>query len=352
MAMSKTKYQIFVSSTYEDLKPQRETVIKAILELGQIPVGMEMFSAGDEQQWELIKRQIDDSDYYIVLIAHRYGSTHKGISYTEKEYDYAVSIGVPTLAFVISDESSWPAKLFEGEPKAKTSLAKFKKKVKKKIIDFWREPGELHGKISIAIAKAMTAYPRPGWVRSGAALTPEITNELSRLSKENGQLRTTVENLSNEIAEVGRETEEKAKITAILEKNPIVISIKYKGRDEWTPVCQSTLFQLFFLLAPLLTVEMSYERMSTFIATMLDKKEEAKAIDLKWPIAQNSLAGWLVNLQSLQLVTPSRRKHAVSDKAVYWSLTELGSKVHSEMLRADLEEGIVLTERYKDLPIR
>jgi hypothetical protein len=44
------KYQVFVSSTYGDLRDEREQVIKAILEMGHIPVGMEMFSAGDESQ--------------------------------------------------------------------------------------------------------------------------------------------------------------------------------------------------------------------------------------------------------------------------------------------------------------
>jgi hypothetical protein len=99
------KYQVFVSSTYEDLKEEREQVLKAILEMGHIPVGMELFSAGDEQQWELIKRQIDDSDYYVVVIAHRYGSRDGNISYTEKEYDYAVSEKIPILGFVTSDEA-------------------------------------------------------------------------------------------------------------------------------------------------------------------------------------------------------------------------------------------------------
>ena len=60
--MNLTKYQIFVSSTYEDLKKERDQVIKAILEMGHIPVGMEMFSAADEQQWEIIKKQIEQSD--------------------------------------------------------------------------------------------------------------------------------------------------------------------------------------------------------------------------------------------------------------------------------------------------
>jgi protein tyrosine phosphatase (PTP) superfamily phosphohydrolase (DUF442 family) len=52
------KYTIFASSTQSDLAAEREAVAKAILELGHIPVGMEMFSAADEQQWQLIQRQI------------------------------------------------------------------------------------------------------------------------------------------------------------------------------------------------------------------------------------------------------------------------------------------------------
>ena len=89
--MSK-KYQIFVSSTYSDLVHEREQIIKACLEMGHIPVGMEMFSAADEEQWKIIQRQIDEIDYYVILIAHRYGSTtDEGLSYTEKEYDYAAS---------------------------------------------------------------------------------------------------------------------------------------------------------------------------------------------------------------------------------------------------------------------
>jgi Domain of unknown function (DUF4062) len=39
------KYQIFVSSTYEDLKDERAEVIKACLNLGHIPVDMEMSNA-------------------------------------------------------------------------------------------------------------------------------------------------------------------------------------------------------------------------------------------------------------------------------------------------------------------
>ena len=88
---TRPKYQVFISSTYTDLFEEREQVIKATLELEHIPVGMEMFSAADERQWKIITRQIDQSDYYAVIVAHRYDSVQKGISFTEKEYDYALA---------------------------------------------------------------------------------------------------------------------------------------------------------------------------------------------------------------------------------------------------------------------
>ena len=62
------KYQVFVSSTYKDLLEERQEVIQALLELDCIPVGMELFPATDDDQWTLIKRLIDDCDYYILII--------------------------------------------------------------------------------------------------------------------------------------------------------------------------------------------------------------------------------------------------------------------------------------------
>ena len=80
------RFQVFVSSTYADLKEARQKVIQTLMEMDCIPAGMELFPAADEEQWKFIKRVIDDCDYYILIIGGRYGSlTAEGISYTEKE---------------------------------------------------------------------------------------------------------------------------------------------------------------------------------------------------------------------------------------------------------------------------
>jgi hypothetical protein len=81
-------HSVFVSSTFEDLRPERGELQKAILRLKCFPIGMELFPSSDEDTWEFIKRQIDSTDYYIVVIAGRYGSiAADGTSYTEMEYN-------------------------------------------------------------------------------------------------------------------------------------------------------------------------------------------------------------------------------------------------------------------------
>ena len=100
------KLQIFVSSTFTDLKEERQAAVEAILKSGNIPAGMELFTAGDKSQLETITRWIDDSDVYCLILGGRYGSIEPttGNSYTEVEYDYAKSNNKPLFAIVISDK--------------------------------------------------------------------------------------------------------------------------------------------------------------------------------------------------------------------------------------------------------
>ena len=66
-----------------------------------IPAGMELWPSNPATSWEVIRRVIDRSDYYVLIIGGMYGSTNEdGISYTEQEYDYARELELPVLAFV------------------------------------------------------------------------------------------------------------------------------------------------------------------------------------------------------------------------------------------------------------
>ena len=86
------RLQVFVSSTYTDLKEERQAAVEMILTAGHIPAGMELFTAGDESQMDAIKQWIDQSDVYLLILGGRYGSLEPqtGQSYIELEYRYAL----------------------------------------------------------------------------------------------------------------------------------------------------------------------------------------------------------------------------------------------------------------------
>lgn len=103
---STKKYQIFISSTFTDLINERQASVEAILKKGHIPAGMELFSANNKSQWEVIKKWIDDSDIYVLLLGGRYGSidNETGLSYTEMEFNYAIEKGKPFFALILGKE--------------------------------------------------------------------------------------------------------------------------------------------------------------------------------------------------------------------------------------------------------
>lgn len=332
------KYQVFISSTYEDLKEERDQAIKAVLEMGHIPVGMEMFSAGDEEQWQLIARQIESTDYYVVIVGHRYGSeTAEGISYTEKEYDYAKSCGVPTLGFIINDKASWPADRVDTNNKKKKKLDDFKGKVKTKLVQFWDGKEDLHGKISISLIKAMNTNPRIGWSRADESIGLNITKELSRLSQENALLREENRKLRSKQEEAVDEVRE---VVNILNENTRTLSIRSKADWDSASEYSRTLLQLFLAAAPNLILENTTEGIAANIAHSIVSTRYHNF----WPFGKVNTEHLIADFAALDLIEPSKKKHPVSDKSLYWSLTRLGKQVQKRSRRIQLEEGINTSE--------
>lgn len=334
--MSK-KYQIFVSSTYLDLIGEREQIIKACLEMGHIPVGMEMFSAADEEQWRIIQRQIDEIDYYVILIAHRYGSTtNEGISYTEKEYDYAVSKGVPVLGFVIDDTAAWPADRVDNEMSKKNALGHFKKKVKTRLVNFWKNKDELHAKFSIALMKAIVNNPRSGWIRAEEAIGTDVMKELSRLSSENAGLRKENDVLKAKKLE---DSDKSKQVIKILEKNRKNLTIWYEGYSSWNndEIKEVSLLQIFEAIAPNMLTENFNTEIAKDIALHLGDGRQYRH---NWPVPSNYVSHWITDLNALGLIEPSAKKHPVSDNRDYWTLTKGGREVIGSIRKLKLMAGV------------
>jgi Chemotaxis protein CheC, inhibitor of MCP methylation len=198
------KYQVFISSTYTDLKEERKEVTRALLEMDCIPTGMEMFQASDDSQWDLIKRVISSCDYYIVIIAGRYGSIHPKTkkSYTQMEYEYASKIGIPIIGFLHENPESLPQIKAEKNKSYQKKLNQFRELAKsKKMIKYWSNPHDLAGSVSRAIYQIIKTHPRKGWIRNEEINTNkndfsfDILDELNSVKKLVQELQTTNKNI-------------------------------------------------------------------------------------------------------------------------------------------------------------
>ena len=204
--MKNVKYQVFISSTYSDLIEERRKALDILLSADCIPAGMEAFVATDSEQFEVIKKVIDLCDYYVLIIGKRYGSVSPdtGISYTEMEYEYALSKNIPVLVFAIDESVVLPKDKVESDPDNIAKLNHFRNKaMKNRLATVWKTDEELIGRLAVSIMKAVSEIKRPGWQRAvdydEASLRREIMDlqtEKQELLKEIKDKQTQIESFS------------------------------------------------------------------------------------------------------------------------------------------------------------
>jgi hypothetical protein len=194
------RYQVFVSSTYIDLQEERAEVMQALLELDCMPSGMEIFPAANETQWNWIKRVIQESDYYIVIVGGRYGSvsSQTGLSYTEMEYRFAVEMEKPVIAFLHEDISKIISGKSESDRDLKSKLDAFRKLVQTRLCKHYSNPSDLGAKVSRSITQLIKLHPAVGWVRADSALSAETTGEILSLRREIEILNAKLKRVSTE----------------------------------------------------------------------------------------------------------------------------------------------------------
>ena len=168
----KRKFSVFISSTYEDLKNERQALVGVALENNFIPVGMEQFHAAPTSQWNVITKMIDECDFYLLVIGGRYGSIDKeaGISYTEKEYNYAKTKGLPVLVLIKKSSAITESEQDTGDDKyvKMQKLEEFRNRVKNdaNTVDFFTDLNSLKYVASPTFRNAINYVDdNAGWVR-------------------------------------------------------------------------------------------------------------------------------------------------------------------------------------------
>lgn len=316
------RYQVFVSSTYADLKEERAKVIQTIMELDCIPAGMEIFPAIDEDQFEFIKKVIDDCDYYLLIIGGRYGTlSEKGISYTEMEYDYAINQGIRIIAFIHSNPDLIPIGKSEKDSELRKKLQEFRAKVStNRLVKFWKNADELPGLVALSLSKTIKTYPATGWVRSDSIGDANILMELNDLRKENTKLKDELVEFNSRNDKI--ELIEDDKLAGFDDK----FLIRGKGSNgSWET--ELTWKEIFYYISPFLMEVPTDIKVKGYLGQALAKK-----------IGENGYGNIVeteefqtikVHLSSLGLVN---MKMARTEKgsALFWNLTEKGK---TEMLK-------------------
>lgn len=203
--MKDKKFQVFVSSTYTDLKEERQAAVEAILSAGHIPAGMELFSAGDESQMTVIKRWIDESDIYLLILGGRYGTIEpkSGKSYTHLEFEYALEKKKPLFSVVINKDALINKEKEMGinaiEQENQKALEEFKSVVTSNIVEFWDDKKD----IQLAIFKTLSDFiyrkELVGWIRGDNNInTALLAGEIAKLTNENSELREKLHSLPSQ----------------------------------------------------------------------------------------------------------------------------------------------------------
>ncbi|MEM5405856.1 MULTISPECIES: DUF4062 domain-containing protein [Paraburkholderia] len=184
------KYQVFISSTYRDMKEERQAAVMSILSAGHIPAGMELFAAADVEQMDIIRRWIDESDIFVLILGGRYGSidSTSGKSYIQLEYEYAVQTKKPLFALYLTEEMLDDKVRKQGrdmiEQDDTRAYKEFHSLVTGKLC---AEVGHIKD-INIEVPKAITALSRrhnlDGWIRA-SSVTAAPTAPLESVAQSN-----------------------------------------------------------------------------------------------------------------------------------------------------------------------
>jgi hypothetical protein len=321
------RHQVFISSTFADLKEERSEIIQALLELDCFPAGMELFPAATDAAWELIKGVIDDSDYYCLVMAGRYGSVDSsGTSYTEKEYDYAISQGKPVMAFVHADPDSLPAGKTEKTEAGKQRLEKFVAKVEQAHHRrAWRTAPELGGLVSRGVVSMRKLHPSEGWVPGRYAASETMLVELANLRAKVAELTAQAVQLSSPATPI-------EELASGKDQYKMGVNVKLEGATErvndfvmvsWDDVLR--------YVGPALINECKkeefVEKLKLLVYHVLPKTPGKKLASTASVVIPHVVVDKIrVQLQALGQMAPGEKRRAVSDKSRYWRLTETGAR--------------------------
>jgi len=318
--------------------------MQALLELDCMPAGMELFPAANDDQWTWIKKVIDESDDYIVVVGGRYGSVSSvtGQSYTEMEYRYALEIGKPIIAFLHEEPGTIAAAKSEIEPDRREKLREFRRLTEQRLCKYFASASDLGAKVSRSLTQLIKQSPAVGWVRASHLMDSVSAEEVLKLNRR-------IEMLQGELAKLRTErpsgTEHLAS-GADAAKIEIEFILKTKvdkeGRSLWraeepiTTVISIPWDALIAYIAPRLIAGANHHEFRRLVdhacyyysASELQKKYQPQRLG-QITASDESYRRIMIQLRALGLIVLDTEEYAEK-----WFLTPYGDDYMTKLLAA------------------
>jgi hypothetical protein len=176
--------RVFISSTFEDLLDYRYAASDAIRGLDLQTDDMIVWSADSRSPVDVSVDRVKQSDVFILLVAHRYGTVPDGAEHgiVELEYLAAREAGIDVYAFLVDEKVDWPPAHID---ESRGHVREFKARVQNEVTcKFFKTPHELALQVTQALAHHLTRPARPRPVVPRVTRTVRLVSSVSQLVSE------------------------------------------------------------------------------------------------------------------------------------------------------------------------
>ncbi|KAA8733225.1 DUF4062 domain-containing protein [Acinetobacter qingfengensis] len=164
--MANKRYYVYLSSFFDDVKVERLKLENCLLNLDTFPWGLH--ERRSSLNTALVRRQIDDSDYVIVLLGGKYGDlSASGLSYLHLDFLYALN----KQKIMISLVDMFPDKRSNQEqdqhPELIKKLDHFRQLLKKDSQYYYefKSTLDLESSMRRIFAQVVQTHPASGWIK-------------------------------------------------------------------------------------------------------------------------------------------------------------------------------------------
>jgi hypothetical protein len=185
--------QIYISSTYSDLKQHRDVVYRTLRQMRHDVVAMEDYVAADQRPLAKCLADVSSCDIYVLIIAWRYGyvpakDNPENKSITEMEFRRAVQERKPCLIFLLAEDYPWsPLEMEKG--KGAEKLQALRGEVSENYtVSFFRSEEDLARLVSTAVYQCDSlppeSKPRPASTHTAEPNLGQLVSKMCNRSRQ------------------------------------------------------------------------------------------------------------------------------------------------------------------------